>query len=320
MADISDRRPVPKNNFMKKIICIGECSLNIVLDAEGNTLGTIPGGRIANAAAIMGREGFKVLMASDVCADAIGDIIVSHLTSAGVDVTSVDRFTEGQGAVNIYVCDKDDAAPEPSMIRYESYPEDAFDIVWPRIDEGDIVVFGGAYALDARMKQGMGKLLAYAKERKAILVYLPGFINQQKTNITRVMPALLDNFELADVMVTRNRDLEAFFGVKTPDACYHDHIDFYCRSLVNIDCTCHRISYYSGKEVSSVELPAGVCSTMMGNAGAVAGLVSGIAAAGLSAAQLDTPGADIRENLLRTAAKTAMKAAEEIKESWQSIE
>ena len=69
-----------------------------------------------------------------------------------------------------------------------------------------------------------------------------------------------------------------------------------------------------------MELPAGVCSTMMGNAGAVAGLVSGIAAADLSAAQLDTPGADIRETLLRTAAKTAMKAAEEIKESWQSIE
>lgn len=305
---------------MKKIICIGECSLDIVLDSEGKTLGTIPGGRIANAAAMMGREGFNVLMASDVCADAIGDILVGYLVDAGVDVTSVDRFTEGRSAVNIYVCGKEDTVSVSSMIRYESYPEDAFDIIWPRIDEDDIVVFGGAYALDMRMKSRMGKLLSYAKERKAILVYLPGFVNQQNTNITRVMPALLDNFELADVMVTRNKDLETFFGVKTPDACYHDHIDFYCRSLVNIDCTCHRISYYSGKEVSCVELPVGVCSTMLGNAGALAGLVSGIAAAGLSAVQLDTPGADIRENLLKTTAKTAIKTVEEIKEFWQSIE
>lgn len=313
-AVTSGRQPAPKNNNMKKIICIGECSLNIVLDSAGNPLGSMTGGRIANAAAILGRQGRKVLMASDVCADAVGDILVSRLTEAGVDVTSVDRFTEGRSAVNVLVGDGN------AMVRYERYPDEAFDIIWPRIDEGDVVLFGGYYALDPRMRERLGKLLEHAKERKAILVYLPGFLREQEQNITRVRPQLLENFELADVMLTRNKDLELFFGVKTPDACYHQHIDFYCRSLINIDTECRTICYYSGKEMSSVELPEGAAATMLWNAGAAAGLAAAILDAGADAVQLDTPCEDLRIKLLRGAAETAIKASADLKENWQSIE
>ena len=61
------------------------------------------------------------------------------------------------------------------MIRYEGYPEEAFDIIWPRIDPGDIVLYGGYYAIDKRMHQRMSKLLEHAAEREAVMIYLPDF-------------------------------------------------------------------------------------------------------------------------------------------------
>lgn len=117
---------------MKKIICIGECSLNVILDSEGRPLGTMPGGRIANAAAMLARDKFEVIMASEASADPVGDIVVNFLANAGVDTKSVDRFTEGRTALNVFVApgsDSDNAMP--SLTRYESYPDEAFDTSAP---------------------------------------------------------------------------------------------------------------------------------------------------------------------------------------------
>ena len=88
---------------MKKIICIGELSINMVLDASGQPLGALPGSRVANAAAILGRDKFNVIMASDAASDPMGDIAVRALTDAGVDISAVDRFTEGRTPLNVFV-------------------------------------------------------------------------------------------------------------------------------------------------------------------------------------------------------------------------
>ena len=63
----------------------------------------MPGGRIANAAAFLARDKFNVVMASEASADNVGDIIVDYLSSAGVDTKSVDRFTEGRTALNVFI-------------------------------------------------------------------------------------------------------------------------------------------------------------------------------------------------------------------------
>ena len=88
---------------MKRIICIGECSLNIVVSPEGKPLGSMPGGRVANTAAILADDDrFNVIMASEVSADPVGDILMRHLERSGVVTSSVDRFTEGRTALNVF--------------------------------------------------------------------------------------------------------------------------------------------------------------------------------------------------------------------------
>lgn len=303
---------------MKKIICIGECSLNIVIGHDGKPLGSMPGGRVVNAAAILGSRKSNVIMASEVSADPVGDIVASYLGDNGVNLSSLDRFTEGRTAINVFTCGSNSALPD-AITRYENYPDECFDIIWPRVDEGDIVIFGGHYAIDARMRTRMSRFLNHASERKAILIYLPGFLPQQEPRITRVMPAILENLEISNMVVSRNRDLELIFGVKSGDTCYHDHIDFYCRSLVNIDESCNRIDYYTGKEVSSVDIPARTCRTMLWNAGAVAGVAAVIAERNVAAADLETPSKELREAVLGAAALSANDAAARLSEEWQMI-
>lgn len=279
---------------MKKIICIGECGLDIIF-RDGQPKSSNPGGRIVNAAAKLAREGLPVVMASEASQDHVGDKVVDFLKDAGVDVSSVDRFTEGRTPVMLYFGEADG---QLSVCRYEQYPEQCFDIVWPRIDEGDIVVYGGFYAVDRRMRERMSQLLNHAVERKAVLVYLPGFLPQMEPRITRVMPAILENLECANLVIARNTDLKFIFGADNDGSAYHNHIDFYCRSLINVDIPNHRINYYSGKEVTSVEVPGDRLMDLSWRAGVVAGVVSALYAMDANAEMLDTPDDDIRRRIL----------------------
>lgn len=300
---------------MKKIICIGECALDVVF-RNSQPVGSMPGGRIVNAAAILARQGLPVVIASELAKGAVGDIIADFLSQAGVDMSSLDRFTEGLSPIIIYTTDENGIT---SATRYENYPDECFDIVWPRIDEGDIVVYGGYYALDARMRPRMSQLLAHASERKAILVYLPGFLPQQEPRITRVMPVILENLEYASLVIARNNDLSTIFGISDGDRCYHDHIDFYCRSLISVDPANHMISYYSGKEVTSVEIPENICQSMMWNAGAVAGTVDALYRDDKTAERLEAPDEEFRRAVLGQAALTAEKASKSLTADWQKL-
>ncbi len=232
---------------MRRIICVCECALDIMFEGDIPVSST-PGGRIINAAVNMARNGLPVVMASEASADPIGDILVNFLEDAGVDTSSVDRFTQGSSPLMIYT--KKDCG-SLALTRYDNYGDGGFDIVWPRIDDTDIVLYGGYYVLDHRMRQRMIPFLNHCAERKATMIYVPGFPQQLVPRITRVMPEILENFELADMIITHSSDLQHIFGNEEPSRCYVNHVDFYCRSLINFDGS--KVEYFTGKESSSVE-------------------------------------------------------------------
>lgn len=298
---------------MKKIICIGECELNVVFEGA-QPVGAMPGGRICAAAALMASDGLPVVMASEASSDPVGDIVVESLTSAGVDVSSLDRFTEGRTPVTLFTEDSDGTR---HVTRYEDYNDESFDIVWPRVDKDCVVVFGGYYALDRRMRPRMLPFLNHCYESGATMVYVPGFMSNRESRITRVMPAILENLELAHIVIARAADLQLIFGLDTDDKAYSNHIDFYCRSMISVDIAHRHVSYFSGKEVSRLDIPEGISATMTWNAGVVAGVAAELFTAGISASSLDTPAAPLREQLLTAAAHSAEKAARGLTLDWQ---
>jgi len=298
----------------KKIICIGECALDIVFGHDRAPIGSMPGGRLVNAAAILARCGFPVFMAGEAAADAVGDTVVTFIRDAGAVTQCIDRFTEGRTPVTIFMTGDDGRT---TATRYESYADDCFDIVWPRIDEGDIVLFGGYYAIDRRMRRRMLPLLQHAADRKALMVYLPGFLPQQEPRITRVMPAILENLELADIVCTRSADLQLIFGNRDAAACYRNHIEFYCRSLLNVDAAAHSITFHCGEAAESLELPLSHCSALIWNAGVAAGAVKALYEAGATPQMMQNTPRILRDSILREAVATADTAVAAMTDDWQ---
>lgn len=302
---------------MKNIVCIGECALNVVFK-DGQPVGSIPGGRIAAAAAMMAQNQLPVVMASEASADPVGDMVVKSLTDAGVDVSSLDRFTEGHTPMLVFT--EDASAPGSyTMTRYEDYADEAFDIVWPRVGNGSVVVFGGYYALDRRMRTRLVPFLNHCVELGAVMIYLPGFMGPQEQRITRIMPAILENLEIAHLTITRNNDLRLIFGADAGAKCYTDHIDFYCRSMINVDTACRSLDFFSGHDVTQLAIPERICETMMWNAGVVAGVASEIFTGDIKPEALNAPDEAMRRQLLTAAALSAQKAAAALTDDWQKI-
>lgn len=250
---------------MKKIVIIGECGLDIIYDGQ-QPCGSMPAGRLVNAAIMLARAGLPVAMVGDTGADALGGFVVDALSSAGVDVASIDRYTDGKTPIYFYTGDSVAAYRIPSE-------EGGFDIVWPRVDSGDIVVIGGFYAIDPAIHHKILAFVANAKEMKASVVYLPGYLPQLAPRLTRVMPSILENIEMASLVVTRPADLEVIYGDSGASTGFADHIGYYCPMMINVDARGGLLNGFAvGAEATS--RCAGASESLLWGSAAVAAVIA----------------------------------------------
>ena len=135
---------------MRKAIAIGESILDTVF-LDDRPTDSFVGGRIANAAASVGESGIPVEMVSECCNDHIGDIITGFLHRHHVGTGSVDRFTDGSTAASMIFHSSTDGGKK--LVNFYNYPDDRFDVVWPRIDEDDVILFGSFYSIDIAMRE-----------------------------------------------------------------------------------------------------------------------------------------------------------------------
>ena len=226
---------------MRKIITIGESVLDTIFSGS-QPVRAFMGGRIANTAAILGTMGLPVAMVSECCDDSVGDIIINHLTRHHVDVNSIDRYTDGSTAFSAIF----NEGGKDRLVNYGVYPKTRFDVVWPRIDEDDILLFGSLYAITEPQRASLFELVSYAVERKAIIIYLPGFQHGIGFHIAHVMPAILENLEVSDLVIAHERDLQAVFPGETPQQAFNNHVEFYCDNYLHINPDLTVTRFYKG--------------------------------------------------------------------------
>lgn len=215
---------------MRKIITIAETVLDTIY-REGQPVRSFVGGRIPCAAASLAQMGLPTFMVSECTTDCVGDLVMDYLRRHQVDVTSVDRYPDGSTSFSAIFEQTDGTS---KIVNYGSYPADRFKVIWPRIDQDDIVIFGSLYAVDLPQRERLYELVSYAVERKAIIIYLPGFQHGINFRITRVMPNVLENLEAASIVITHERDLESIFPGESADDAFRNHIEFYCNSHFHI--------------------------------------------------------------------------------------
>lgn len=217
---------------MRKIITIAES----ILDTEyqgGQPVRSFVGGRIPCAAASLAEAGVATFMVSECTTDAVGDIIVGYLSEHRVNVDSIDRYPDGATAFSAIF--KDEKNNTTSIVNYGHYPEERFKVIWPRIDKDDIVIIGSLYSVDLPQREGLYEMVAYAAERKAIIIYLPGLQHGINFRITRVMPNILENLEVSNIVIAHEQDINTIFPGESTDEAYRNHIEFYCDDYLHID-------------------------------------------------------------------------------------
>jgi fructokinase len=244
---------------MRKIIVVGECGLDILF-RNNQPVKSYPGGIMLNVAAQLGMLGHDTTFVSEAATDHVGDIITDYLSDHHVNTKSIDRFTEGKTATKLIFTadDADGKSYTTGTSIYSKYPEQCFDVVWPRIDHDDIVIFGGMYSIDFRVRNRLFDIIKYASERKAIIVYVPDTERSRLPRITKVMPSILENLEIADLVIGADSDWLTIFNKDNDRQAYADHISFYTFNFLSIDITHSKLNYFHRALTASRDLKPGI--------------------------------------------------------------
>ena len=253
---------------MKKIIAIGESILDTVY-YNNRPERSFVGGRVSNAAAILGELGLPVSMVSECCTDKVGDWVVNFFNGHNVDTKSIDRYTDG--STPLAAIFRQDDAPD-SIVNYGVYPDNRFNVIWPRIDEDDIVLFGSYYAIDEPQRERLFDLLTYARDRKAILIYLPGFQHGTQFNLTKVMPNILENFEVSTFVIDHDKDINNMFPNHDSDKVYNNHIKFYGPTYIHIN-SGENAAIYQGSDKQLYPFTSDTTNHLGLQAGFIAGFI-----------------------------------------------
>lgn len=230
---------------MRKIIGIGESLLDIIFK-NGQPSHSVPGGSTFNTMVSLGRLRQPVYFVSEVGDDHIGKSLLDFMKANHIDTTSVDTFADGKSAISLAFLDNENDA---HYAFYTQYPEDRLSIIWPRIDEGDIVIFGSYFAVNPALRQRVCELIEYAKERKAIIYYDPNFRDSHAHEAMKLMPSILENLEYADIVRGSTDDMRNLFRQTEAEKVYLDHIKFYSPNFI----------YTRGKEGAELFCGSGHC-------------------------------------------------------------
>ncbi|KAA6331494.1 Fructokinase [termite gut metagenome] len=156
---------------MRKVIGIGETIYDIIFRGEQPSA-AVPGGSVFNGIISLGRTGAEVCFISETRNDRIGDIILDFMRNNNVSTDYMNVFPDGKSPVSLaFLDDKNDA----EYIFYKDYPKQRLDVVFPQIQEDDIVIFGSFYALNPVLRDKILELLEAARKKKAIVYYDPNF-------------------------------------------------------------------------------------------------------------------------------------------------
>lgn len=292
---------------MRKIIAIGECRLDIYFRNDVPWL-SLPGASVLNAAASLGKRNREISFVGEAAADHVGDMLVEFLTRNNVGTHSVDRFTDGVTPATLIFTDDHDC--ERHRVSYERYSAQSLGVVWPRIDHDDIVVFGGIYTLDARVHSRLFDIIKYARDRKAVIVYVPDMGHDPVINMTHAKPSILENIEVADVVMTTGSDLKTIFGEGGGSKSYNRDISFYCFNHINVDFEESTVSFYNRKKTESAQIK---CSAEMRGvwfAGAIAGVVDSLLKNDLLKESTEDLEPEMMKNIVEEAASWGAMAIE----------
>lgn len=213
---------------MRKVIGIGETILDVIFRNEQPSA-AVPGGSVFNGIVSLSRTGVPVCFISETGNDHVGDIILRFMRDNHISTDHVNVFPDGKSPVSLaFLNDNSDA----EYIFYKNYPKQRLDVIYPELEEDDIVVIGSYYALNPVLREKVLELLDRAREKKAIVYYDPNFRSSHKEEAIKLAPTIIENLEYADIVRGSQEDFFYMYNLRDADKIYRDKIKFYCPNFL----------------------------------------------------------------------------------------
>ena len=213
---------------MRKVIGVGETILDILFK-NGRPQAALPGGSVFNGFVSLGRLGVPLVFISELGNDKVGALIRAFMEENHIPTDYVDCFPDGKSPISLAFLNEENNA---EYIFYKDYPNQRLETPLPRIEENDLFIFGSYYALNPALRERMLELLDYARERKAVIYYDLNFRNAHAQEVVRLRPAIIENFEYADIIRGSGDDFSNLFGSRDLERIYKEHIRFYCPRFI----------------------------------------------------------------------------------------
>lgn len=213
---------------MRKVIGIGETILDIIFRNE-QPIAAVPGGSVFNGIVSLGRTGAPISFISETGNDHVGNIILKFMRDNNMPTNHINVFPNGKSPVSLaFLNERSDA----EYIFYKDYPKQRLDIVYPKLEEDDIVVIGSYYALNPILRDKVVDLLEQARKKKAIIYYDPNFRSSHKEEAIKLASAIIENLEYADIVRGSQEDFFYMYNLRDADQIYKNKIKFYCPNFL----------------------------------------------------------------------------------------
>lgn len=213
---------------MRKVIGIGETILDIIFRNE-QPIAAVPGGSVFNGIVSLGRTGVPISFISETGNDHVGNIILKFMRDNNMPTNHINVFPDGKSPVSLaFLNERSDA----EYIFYKDYPKQRLDVVYPKLEEDDIVVIGSYYALNPILRDKVVDLLEQARKRKAIVYYDPNFRSSHKEEAIKLAPSIIENLEYADIVRGSQEDFFYMYNLRDADQIYKNKIKFYCPNFL----------------------------------------------------------------------------------------
>ena len=258
---------------MRKVIGIGETILDILF-RDGQPQAAVPGGSVYNAMISLGRMGVDVTFISETGNDRVGEMILENMRANHVRTDSVNVFSDGKSPVSLAFLNENNDA---EYIFYKDYPRQRLDVTLPDIQADDIVMIGSYFAITPALRDKVKELLDLAHERGAIIYYDVNFRSAHANEVIKLMPAILENFEYADILRGSSEDFRLMFRLDNPAEVYRQKVGFYCNPFIYTD-GARDVSLFTRKHTKTYPVPRVETVSTIGagdnfNAGIVYGLL-----------------------------------------------
>lgn len=213
---------------MRKVIGIGETILDIIFQ-ENQPSVAVPGGSVFNGMISLARMGIKTCFISETGNDRVGKMILDFMHENQLSTDHINVFPDGKSPISLaFLNEQNDA----EYLFYKEYPKQRLDVIYPEINEDDIVIFGSYYALNPVLRDKVLELLHIAREKRAIIYYDPNFRSSHKDEAMKLAPTIIENLEYANIVRGSHEDFLNMYGLTDLEKIYKDKIQFYCQEFI----------------------------------------------------------------------------------------